>query len=301
MVFPGAFNWPVWVAHECGLFARNGVAVDVSATPGSVVQWTSLAEGHSDVLITLIDNVVAYREGQGEAPVVVPDAVAVMACDALLMPSLITQPHITSYSELKGQTLSVDAALTGLALILFALLENGGLRQGDYDIVRTGGVLQRFEGLKRGDFAGSLFNTPFSSQLEALGFCALDTAASVMRSYQGHVVTTRQAWAKENSRALIGFMRALSDAVDWLYEAANRADAFAIFRQHMPAADESAANVAYSVLFDARKGFARRGAIDLEGVAEALRLRAKFGTPPRTLDAPKTYLDLQYLEAALKG
>src|SRR5882757_2798948 len=101
VVFPGAFNWPVWLAQDRGLFARNGVAVHVSEIPGSVVQWTSLAEGSADIAITLMDNVVAYREGQGEAPVTVADAIAVMASDALLMPALVTQPDIKSYEDLR--------------------------------------------------------------------------------------------------------------------------------------------------------------------------------------------------------
>ena len=201
MVFPGAFNWPVWVGQDRGLFAEKGVSVQVAETPGSVVQWTSLAEGHSDLAITLMDNVVAYREGQGEAPVTVPDAIAVMASDATAMPTLVTRPDIKSYADLRGQTLSVDAVLTGLALVLFGLLENGGLKKGDYKIVRTGGVIQRFEGLKRHEFAGALFNPPFSRQLEALGFHPLDTAASLMRNYQGHVVAARQSWAEKNKQA----------------------------------------------------------------------------------------------------
>ena len=192
MVFAGAFNWPIWVAQDCGIFARNGLAVSVSETPGSVVQWTSLAEGNSDVVITLMDNVVAYREGQGEAPVTVPDAIAVMASDALVMPALMTTPNVRSYDDLRGQTLSVDAATTGLALILYALLEKGGLKPDDYRIERTGGVLRRYEGLVKREFAGALFNTPFSSQLEELGYRQLDTAGSVMQRYQGHVVATKK-------------------------------------------------------------------------------------------------------------
>ena len=194
------------------LFAENGVSVQVAETPGSVVQWTSLAKGHSDLAITLMDNVVAYREGQGEAPVTVPDAIAVMASDATVMPTLVTRPDIKSYADLKGQTLSVDAVLTGLALVLFGLLENGGLKREDYKVVRTGGVIQRFEGLKRHEFAGALFNPPFSRQLEALGFRSLDTAASLMRNYQGHVVAARQSWAEKNKQALVGFIRALSES-----------------------------------------------------------------------------------------
>jgi ABC-type nitrate/sulfonate/bicarbonate transport system substrate-binding protein len=301
MVFPGAFNWPVWVGQDRGLFAENGVSVEVAETPGSVVQWTSLAEGHSDLAITLMDNVVAYREGQGEAPVTVPDAIAVMASDAAVMPTLMTRPDIKSYADLKGQTLSVDAVLTGLALVLFALLENGGLKTGDYKVVRTGGVIQRFEGLKRHEFAGALFNPPFSRQLEALGFHSLDTAASLMRNYQGHVVAVRQSWAEKNKQALVGFIRALSEAIDWLYAPANRNDAFAIFQEHMPTGEADAAHIAYSVLFDPESGFSRKGAVDLEGITQIVKLRSRFGTPTKRLGTPWTYFDPRYLEAAFEG
>ncbi len=300
MVFAGAFNWPVWVAQDRGLFARNGLTINVTETPGSVVQWTSLAEGGSDLVITLMDNVIAYREGQGEAPVTVPDAIAVMASDALLMPALVTQPDVKSYEDLRGKALSVDAAITGLALILYALLEKGGLKSGDYQLVRTGGVLARFEGLKRQEFAGALFNTPFSNQLQELGYRSLDTAASVMQRYQGHVVATRAGWAQKNSHALQGFLRALSDAIDWLYDPANRTDAFAIFRDHMPANDDKAAGIAYSVLFDPQTGFAKKGAINIDGITKVLELRSKFGQPPKPLGVPGRYFDLSYLEAALK-
>jgi ABC-type nitrate/sulfonate/bicarbonate transport system substrate-binding protein len=301
MVFPGAFNWPIWVAQDRDLFAENGVSVQVEETPGSVVQWTSLAKGHSDLAITLMDNVVAYREGQGEAPVTVPDAIAVMASDATVMPTLVTRPDIKSYADLKGQTLSVDAVLTGLALVLFGLLENGGLKREDYKVVRTGGVIQRFEGLKRHEFAGALFNPPFSRQLEALGFRSLDTAASLMRNYQGHIVAARQSWAEENRKALVGFIRSLSGAIDWLYEPTNRIDAFAIFQKHMPAGEPDAARIAYSVLFDSQTGFSRKGAVDLEGIAQIVRLRSRFGIPTKKLGMPRTYFDPRYLEAAFEG
>ena len=70
IVFPGGFNWPVWVAQAKGLFAGNGIDVAVTPTPGSVYQLTGLVEGRFDMAITLIDNVSRfYREGQGEVPV----------------------------------------------------------------------------------------------------------------------------------------------------------------------------------------------------------------------------------------
>jgi ABC-type nitrate/sulfonate/bicarbonate transport system substrate-binding protein len=301
MVFSGAFNWPVWVAQDRGIFAHNGLTVSVAETPGSVVQWTSLAEGSSDVVITLMDNVVAYHEGQGEAPVTVADALAVMASDSLVMPALMTTPNVKSYDDLRGQTLSVDAATTGLALILYALLEKGGLKPDDYRVERTGGIQRRFEGLVKREFAGALFNVPFSGQLKELGYHELDTAASVMQHYQGHVVATRRSWAQENADALSGFLRSLSDAIDWLYDPANRSDAFAIFRKCTPGANDAAASLAYSILFAPTTGFARKGVIDIDGVAKVLELRAKFGQPVKPLGEPSRYLDLSYLETALRG
>jgi ABC-type nitrate/sulfonate/bicarbonate transport system substrate-binding protein len=148
IVFPGGFNWPIWVAQERGLFSEHGITVDIATTPGSVFQWTQLAMGYSNLAITLMDNVVAYHEGHGEVPVLVPDAVAVMAADTRVLPALVTLPEIKSYSDLRGRTLSVDAATTGFALVLVAMLEHGGLGKGDYELVRVGGVTERFEALQ---------------------------------------------------------------------------------------------------------------------------------------------------------
>jgi hypothetical protein len=46
------------------------------------------------------------------------------------------------------------------------MLEHGGLGKGDYELVRVGGVTERFEALKRREHAGSLFNAPFAGQLK---------------------------------------------------------------------------------------------------------------------------------------
>src|SRR2546425_761291 len=69
IVFPGGFNWPIWAAQERGFFARDGLEVELTSTPSSVFQLTNLIEGKFDIGMTAIDNVIAYQEGQGEAPV----------------------------------------------------------------------------------------------------------------------------------------------------------------------------------------------------------------------------------------
>jgi ABC-type nitrate/sulfonate/bicarbonate transport system substrate-binding protein len=297
--FPGGFNWPIWVAQERGLFSSRGIAVDVVATPGSVFQWTRLAMGYSNLAITLMDNVIAYHEGQGEVPVQVPDAVAVMAADSRVMPALVTLPEIQFYSDLRGRALSIDVAATGFALLLAAMLERGGLGKGDCELVRVGGMSERFESLKRREHAGSLFNAPFIGQLKDIGFNILDTAASAVGAYQNHVVAVRRGWAERNRAQVVGFIRGFSDAVEWLYDPANRAEAFAIFERNSSQRGGDAAANAYAVLFDAETGFARKGEFDAEGIRQVLALRARYGMPQKPLGEAASYCDLSFLEAAM--
>jgi ABC-type nitrate/sulfonate/bicarbonate transport system substrate-binding protein len=300
VVFPGGFNWPVWVAQAKGFFAANEVAVEVTATPGSVFQLTGLIEGRFDIAITLIDNVVAYREGQGEVPISGPDLFAFMAADTRVYPALVTLPEIRRYEDLRGRTLSVDALTTGYALVLRAMLEHGGLRSGDYTLDSIGGAQQRFEALGQRRHAGCLLNSPFERLLQARGFNILDTAIAVLGDYQGQVAAARRSWAAEHRAAVVGFARAFLRSVDWLYDAANRPEAFDIFVANAAGADAAAASTAYGILFDARHGFPRDGAIDPQALAKVIELRGRYGMPRRTLGAPLSYLDGSYLDDATR-
>jgi ABC-type nitrate/sulfonate/bicarbonate transport system substrate-binding protein len=299
IVFPGGFNWPVWVAQDRGLFARHDIAVDVALTPGSVFQWTALARGDAQVAVTLMDNVVAYREDQGEAPVVVEDAVALMSLDTRSMPALVTAPGIRTYADLRGRTLAVDAVKTGNALVLIGMLEQGGLRPGDYRLEQAGGVMQRYEAMTRGDYAGSLFNAPFDGLLKDRGYHILDTADSILGHFQGQVVAVRKHWAELHRPVVVDFLRAITAAIQWLYAPGNRDEAFAIHDRNTAGAQPGAAATAYAVLFAASNGIPADGEIDVEGVTQVLALRAKYGQPPKPLHDPSGYCDDTFLAEAM--
>lgn len=296
VVFPGGFNWPVWVAHANGLFARNGVDVTVTPTPGSVFQLTGLVDGRFDLAITLIDNVIAYREGQGEVPVRGSDLVALMAADTRVYPALVTLPEIRTYADLRGRTLSVDALTTGYALVLLAMLEHGGLRPGDYVLDSIGGAYQRYTAMSERRHAGCLLNSPFEQLLAARGFNILDTAIAVLGRYQGQVVAARASWAEANRESVVGFIRSLLSAVAWLYEPVNRDEALDIFVRNAPGETRATAATAYAVLFDPTLGFPRDGAIDPEALEKVIALRSRYGQPSKALGAPEVYHDRSFLD-----
>ena len=301
IVFPGGFNWPIWVAQEKGWFASNGVELEVTPTPGSVFQLTGLIEGRFDIAITLVDNVVAYREGQGEVPIAGPDLFAFMAADTRSLPTLVTQPEVAGYADLRGRTLSVDAMTTGYALVLAAMLDHGGLKPGEYRLDSVGGAQQRYLAMSENRHVGCLLNSPFEGLLRARGFNVLDTAIAVLGKYQGQVGAARRSWAVANREAVVGFIRAFMTAVRWLHGPTHRDEAFSIYRRHTPDADASSAATAHAILFDPANGFPLSGSVDLDALNTVIALRSKYGLPKKPLGRASDYYDSSFLEEAMAG
>jgi ABC-type nitrate/sulfonate/bicarbonate transport system substrate-binding protein len=299
IVFPGGFNWPVWVAQEKGLFAKHGIEPKITPTPGSAFQLTGLIEGKFDIAMTAIDNLIAYREGQGEAKILGPDLIAFMGGDNGFL-RLVAVPEVKSFADLRGKTVSVDALTTGYAFVLLELLERGGLQRADYQVERAGGVMQRFNALMEKKHAATLLLSPFEVQAEAHGYTRLADASTMLGAYQGLVGGARKSWADANRDAVVAYIRAFSGAVDWLYDPKNRDEALAILRKNLPAMNEQAAQTAYAVLLHPKDGFQRKARIDLEGVRTVLRLRSKYGQPQKTLTDPARYYDDAFYRTAMR-
>ena len=176
IVFPGGWNLPIWVAQEQGMFAKNGVQIQVTNTPNSQFQLTGLIEGKFDIAMTAIDNIVAYREGQGAAPVDGSDLTAVMGGDQGFL-RLVSVPEIRSIDQLRGKTLSVDALTTGYAFVLLEVMERNGLAlDRDYRTERAGGAVQRYTALLEKQHAATLLIAPLDVMAQEKGFNRLADA-----------------------------------------------------------------------------------------------------------------------------
>ena len=130
IVFAGANAMPSCVAQEKGFFAREGLAVNITATPNSGFQISSLVAGKFHVASTAIDNLIAYQEGQGTAKLDrEPDMVAIMGISSAEL-SLFAVPEVRTIADLKGRDLALDSLSTGYAFVLRYLLEKAGLKDG---------------------------------------------------------------------------------------------------------------------------------------------------------------------------
>jgi len=298
ITFAGGFNLHTYVAQRQGFFAKNGVEVNLHYTPTSAYLMTGLIEGRFDIGTGGIDNLVAYQEGQGEAPTKVPpDLTAILGFDNAFL-SLMSAPGVKIIGELRGKDLAVDALTTGFAFVGREMLQRAGIRDAEVKLVRAGGTSLRYAGLIDHKFAATLLSTPFDLQAEARGFNRLGNATEVLGAYQGRTAFAMRGWIRDNEAAAIGFMRAMREATDWIFDPKNREICEAILLANDRDMTPALAKKTYDLFTDGKRGLYRDLKVDMEGLKVVLALRSKYGEPKRTFPDPSKYVDLDLYQKA---
>jgi ABC-type nitrate/sulfonate/bicarbonate transport system substrate-binding protein len=300
--FPSATNLPIWIGQHEGVFHRHGIAVELSHPRGSVDQFKGLMAGHYQIMFTALDNVVAYHDGHGAADLGGPltDLVAVMGSDSGFL-SLVAAPGTKTIAELKGKTMAVDALTTGFSFALQALLERGGVAKDEVKYVAVGSSGARLKALEEGKAAAGLLSMPYDLAALDKGCVALATVAGALGHYQAGIAAVRDGWAKSHEKTMVAFLKAYRQSVQWLVAPAHKKAAIAILHQEMKNLDPAQLDRIYALLVDRREGLSRDLAIDPEGAATTLALRARFAAPAARPEKDwRGYVDLAYLEKARK-
>ncbi len=301
ITFGGGYSLPAWVARDRGFFGRHGIAVEITHTPNSVFLMKNLIEGEFDLAVTAMDNLVAYQEGQGEAEHGGHcDLAAFMGVDDSFQ-SLMAASEIRSVADLRGKKIAVDALTTGYAFILREMIARAGMTDADVTYERTGGGPMRLKAMLDGSYAAGLLATPLDRIAADRGFTKLGTARELLGRYQGRTGFAQRNWMRANESAVIAFMRGYRDAMDWLYDRANRAAAAELLMANDPSVTPDLAQLSLDILLAEPGGFWRDLKLDIEGVRTVLALRTRFGMPQKTLADPLRYVDLELHRKAFGG
>ena len=294
MVFQGLQNLPLFAAQAKGFFGKRGLEVEIKIAPTSEEMRNGLAEGRYQIVHGAIDNAVAMAE-------VAKADIAVINGGDNGWNQLIVQPGIGSIADLRGKTVIVDAPNTAYALQLYDMLAQNGLKKGDYEVKAVGATFKRLEAIREDKaVAACMLNPPFSVLAEKAGLKNMGSAVKAIGPYQATGGFVMRAWAKANEDTLVKYLQAYVEGVRWSLDAANQEPAIRFLMDRLKLA-EDVATAAYAVA-TGPEGFARDGALDLEGFRNVLKLRAAHlgtwgGNPP----APEKYLDLSYYQKALAG
>ena len=297
--FGGGFNLPLWAARDQGFFARNGLDVQHTITADSKQLFSGMMAGTYHVAITALDNILAYQEGQVEEKFDPPsDFFGFMGSDDGFL-SLVASPQVKTVADLKGKTISVDAMSNGFSFALREILARNGVAESDVQWARAGGTDRRFAALMEGQHAATMLRAPFDLQAKNRGFNQLATTRDVIGTYMGIVGAARRSWAKDNEATVVGFIRAYRDAIRWLKEPANRAQAQALLMKNVPSMNEQIAAQSCELLLEPKTGFFSDVQLDEKGVQAVMDLRSKLGEGGRKLDDAGKYIDRRYWQLAM--
>jgi ABC-type nitrate/sulfonate/bicarbonate transport system substrate-binding protein len=293
--FPNAKAMPVYVGLAKGFFAKYGLAVEHEKTESSQSQRDGLAAGRFEIAHGALDNAVAMIE------VAKRDVVIVSGGDSG-MNEFFVQPGIASFADLKGKTIVVDAPDTAYALQAKKLLLQHGLRDGaDYAVKPVGAVAFRYKAMieDRSNAAGIL-NLPFTVEAEARGLKSLGGLVDLLGPYQAVGAFVMRSWARDNAPVLERYLAAYVEAVRWIRDPNNRAEAIDLLADKFKL-DRKVAQRTYDLLLIPASGFTPDARFDVEGFRNMLALRAEIERKPDTEAAtPERYVDLGYYDRAMK-
>jgi ABC-type nitrate/sulfonate/bicarbonate transport system substrate-binding protein len=219
--FPNAKALPFHAGVEKGIFARRGIALELSFTENSTAQREGLAAGRYDVVHAAVDNAVAMA-GAGR------DVVIVTGGDGG-MNEFYVQPTIASFADLRGRALVVDAPNTAYAIQAKKILLKHGLKEGDYRIVPVGrGELRLRAMAENKEYAAAILNLPFTIQAEQLGLKSLGSTVDMLGPYQANGAFALRPWIAANGALLERYIAAYVESLRWVRRPENRADCVAM-------------------------------------------------------------------------
>jgi len=261
---------PVYVGLAKGLFAKNGLAVELESTTSSQSQRDGLAAGRFQIAHAALDNAVAMIE------VAKHDVVIVSGGDSG-MNEFFVQAGIASFVDLKGKTIVVDAPDTAYALQAKKLLLQNGLREGsDYAVKQVGAVSFRYKAMIEDKTnAAGILNLPFTVEAAERGLKSLGGLVDLLGPYQAAGAFVMRGWARDNGEALERYLAAYVESLRWIRDRSNRTEAVDILVEKLKL-DRKIAERTYDLLVVPTTGFTPDAKFDVEGFKNMLALRAEI-------------------------
>jgi NitT/TauT family transport system substrate-binding protein len=217
--WPGWFPWQV--AAEQGLFAKNGVDVEVKYFENYTDSLNALATGNIDANSqTLNDTISSVAGGAKETIVLVND-------NSTGNDQIIAQKEIASVTDLKGKTVAAEEGTVDHYLLLLAL-QKAGLGPSDikFTPLATDAAAAAFVA-GRVDAVGVF--APFTTTaLERPGSRAIATSKDFPGAIPDHLVVN-PSLVKDRPDDVQALVKTWFDTLDWIR--ANREQAVAIMAE----------------------------------------------------------------------
>src|SRR5215470_1467578 len=283
---------PFFIGLKKGLYAREGIQVDLVSIGRADVQLQALVAGELNFANMNADNIIIWNERTN-------GNLKVAAGSSNAAPYLlIGAKNIKKVEDLKGQRLGVASLTGGATSILLAYMKSKGLvYPKDFSLaIIAGGTPARLSALESNAIAGAVLGIPFGDVAVDKGFTKLGDTTEVISNYQFNNININPAWAEKNRPAVVRFIKGHIQALRWIYD--HPADAADFLTRELGLqAPYSRRGIDYYI---SNKIYPINGDVTLSGLKVNIEVQVQDGIIKGTPPPPEKYIDVSYLRQAQK-
>jgi NitT/TauT family transport system substrate-binding protein len=198
---------PAWVAKETGIFARNGLDVQLIFFTGGTTAILALVSG--DVPMTQVSG-----PGLVNSALAGSDAAFVAAGMTSLNYVLMGRPGVKTVEQLKAGTVAISRFGSATdSIARFALRKIGMTPQKDVTLVQVGSGPERLSAVMTGRVTAAVINPPSSFIAEKKGLAVLADVAKMGLVFQHTGAATTRKFIREHADTVRRYVRSHVEAV----------------------------------------------------------------------------------------
>src|ERR1043166_6648669 len=207
----GADQLPSWVAKDTGLFAKNGLDVQVIFFTGGTTAMLALVSG--DVPITQVSGPGLVNSALAGA-----DAVFVAGGMTSLNYVLMGKPGIKTGEQLKGGTVAISRFGSATDTIARFALRKIGLTPGkDVTLVQVGSGPDRLSAILTGRVTAAVINPPSSFVAEKKGLAVVADVAKMGLVFQHTAPATTRRFIREHPDTIRRYVKGQVEALHTMW------------------------------------------------------------------------------------
>ena len=261
----GTYKWANDLKSKYGIDAQ---IIDLGSTVGP---FRTLVAGDVDVLVdTDAPGINLVMQGN--------DLRWIAAADRSSDYVLLSTPDINSASDLVGKKVGTQGPGSASETLAKAALKYAGVDVSKVNFVQVGGTSARIAAMvSRQIQAGAAHAPDAYNAKDKSGLKVLLPMASVLPTYEFHILWTKQSWLSSHPNLAQIVVNAFVDSTRW--EADNKAGYIALSQQNVTGLTDSERSQAYD-LFKQVNYFAVNGGMDQKSIESTIKLEQEVGGLP---------------------
>jgi NitT/TauT family transport system substrate-binding protein len=285
----GGAVMPLWVAREAGLFAREGLDVELISIQGQPAV-AALIAGEIELLYCIPHAVLSAVAGGA-------DLEFIASIYNRMQYRIVAAPGIDRPEQLRGKVVGV-ARIHDVSHFYMRLgLQRAGMNpEQDIRVVAVGGQNERVLALKSGRVAATIVNPANALVLEKSGFKTVLDLETLGFPVVGNTLAVRRSTARERRPQLVRFLHALMAGVKKIQ--AEPEFAKNVLAKYLRLKDRDVLDENYR--FNSGALLESVPAVPLEGVRYAIDSLVPTVPAARNLKA-EALIDASILDEAVKG